>query len=458
MTDRPIVMIGIPTRGMHSYMFSQSLNGLIMPTNFSMHIRYVPFMEVGRARNILVAAAQEANAKYLMFIDEDVIAEGGALKRLVYWLDTHPEWSCVAGIYPTKTIPPEPLIFTEWNDGPYYGWTQGDMVRVKCVGNGYTLFRVADFDRLPPEMAMPYEDRNPWTGLPMTVRNFFNTGGTSAANFGGSSQVRWTEDMYFFRMAEQVGWQVWADTSIELLHYDSDKHEVFKVPVDSGVCTKPDPWNHTPLICNLGAGHNLSPFEVSVDLRDDPGLTHKCDVRKLPEAWANTFDIVHSEHVLEHFPFAQSETILAEWLRILKPHGLIQISVPDLQWAGQMLAEEGRLDTFLLGAIYGDQGHEFWNQEPYGGEDEKGNFLPWSYENNTHKAGFTPLYLRLMLERLGVRDIEFDRAWPEFRMWGWKDGKESLSGSESDDQGTAERDSGRQDAAPTGEPGDGGNE
>lgn len=452
--EKPVLMIGIPTRGMHSYLFSQSLNGMILPTNFGMQIRYVPNMEVGRARNILVGAAMEAGAKYLMFIDEDVIAQGGAMKRLVYWLDTHPEWSCVAGVYATKTVPPEPLLYKEWGDGPYYGWKVGDMVRVKCVGNGFTMFRMADFDRIPPDMALPYEDRNPWTGQPMLIRNFFNTGSTELVTPNGSSQKRWTEDMYFFQLAEQTGWQVWADTSIELLHYDSKEHVVYQLPIDNDTAVKPEPWTHEPLIANLGAGHNLSPFEVSVDLRDDPRLTYRCDVRKLPDNWSGLFDIVHSEHCLEHFPFAQSESILAEWLRILKPGGLLQLSLPDLQYAANLIAEEGRLDTYLLGLIYGDQGHPFWDQEPYGGEDENGNYLPASYENNSHKAGFTPLYLKLMLERLGVKDINIERNGIEFITRGIKNG-DTLPGNQSDDPQHELGDGGRQDNDAAGEPGNG---
>lgn len=45
----------------------------------------------------------------------------------------------------------------------------------------------------------------------------------------------------------------------------------------------------------------------------------------------NAFDGIFTEHVLEHFYIDDAHKLLQECLRILKPNGILRISVPDLQ-------------------------------------------------------------------------------------------------------------------------------
>lgn len=410
---RPLLMIGVPTNGENSIYFSQSVMGMVYPTNFSMKFIYIPFLEVGRARNILVQMARDMGAKFLLFIDEDVIAEANCTRRLVNHLLVHEDWSCAAGVYATKTHPPEPLLYTEWGQGPAYGWKRGEMVQAKCVGNGYTMMRVADYDLIGEDLAPYYEDRNPFTGQPIVVQNFYKTKTEGLRVDGEATQIWWTEDMYFFHLAEQAGWKIFADTSLDLKHYDKTQRLVFDVPVRDGIATKADPWNITPLICNLGAGLDCNPTEVNVDLRDDPRV-FKCDVRQLPANWSDLFDHVKSHHVLEHFSHTQTEATLDEWIRIVKPGGTLELWLPDLQYAAELM-RNGALDTNLLGLIYGDQGHEYWEQPPYGGE-VNGKFREWSYENNHHRAGFTLPYMSARLEARGLEVVDAQRDGIQFKI------------------------------------------
>lgn len=418
---KPLVMIGVPTNGEHSFFFSQSVQGMVFPTNFSMQITYVPFMEVGRARNILVQYARDRGAKFLLFWDEDVIADANGLRRLIYHMLNHDDWSVCGGVYASKTVPPEPLLYNEWAMGSFYGWKKGEMVHTRCIGNGFTLFRVADFDRIGQDVAPYYEDRNPFDGSIIIVQNFFNSGDGSQLAPGSVNKTMWTEDMYFFQMAEAAGMQVWADTSIALHHYNKVDRNFYDVPIDGNMAIKPDAWNHSPLVCNLGGVGEYSPYEVSVDLRDDPFVTYRCDIRNLPDDWTDKFDLVKSHHTLEHFPFKDTEKVFGEWVRIVKPGGKMSLILPDLTYAARLIAHDEALDTYLLGNIFGDQGHEYWGQEPYG-EVRDGKYLPWSFENNCHKAGFTPRFTQLLFEKYGLVDIKIERHDHQFLIEGTKQG------------------------------------
>jgi predicted SAM-dependent methyltransferase len=54
-------------------------------------------------------------------------------------------------------------------------------------------------------------------------------------------------------------------------------------------------------------------------------------LKPLPFA-ENTFDVVYSSHVHEHFPYRTGEAILTECFRVLKPGAPVRIVVPRLEF------------------------------------------------------------------------------------------------------------------------------
>lgn len=83
---------------------------------------------------------------------------------------------------------------------------------------------------------------------------------------------------------------------------------------------------------HLGCGDVIlpAPFE-NMDIRKYPGVQHQGEVYPLTKFSDGTFDMVYSSHVLEHFKRAETQDILNEWVRVLKPGGLLRISVPSLE-------------------------------------------------------------------------------------------------------------------------------
>lgn len=45
----------------------------------------------------------------------------------------------------------------------------------------------------------------------------------------------------------------------------------------------------------------------------------------------NHFEVIHCEHMLEHFPYEVSIHVLRECLRTLQPGGVLRVAVPDVQ-------------------------------------------------------------------------------------------------------------------------------
>lgn len=65
------------------------------------------------------------------------------------------------------------------------------------------------------------------------------------------------------------------------------------------------------------------------------------DMTKLPLPYANdSVDIILMEHGLEHFTVAQAIAILDEFMRILKPGGMLRICCPVLERLNRAAARD----------------------------------------------------------------------------------------------------------------------
>jgi hypothetical protein len=106
---------------------------------------------IATARNNCAIAAKERDCKYLVFIDDDVLIPDSAMKLMLYQMEQNDDWDAITGVYCTKTIPPEPLIFggkPEDVSGPYWDWKMGETFPVWGAGLGCCVIRVSAFDKI----------------------------------------------------------------------------------------------------------------------------------------------------------------------------------------------------------------------------------------------------------------------------------------------------------------------
>lgn len=112
---------------------------------------------------------------------------------------------------------------------------------------------------------------------------------------------------------------------------------------------------------HLGCGTRYIPGFVHVDINAHPHVDHVADVRKLDFMASDTADMVYASHILEHFGRAECKDVLREWRRVLKPGGVLRISVPDFAACAALYYEEGLADGLsgLIGLIVGGQRDAF---------------------------------------------------------------------------------------------------
>lgn len=97
---------------------------------------------------------------------------------------------------------------------------------------------------------------------------------------------------------------------------------------------------------------------------------------------------LHARHFLEHLSPAEARKTLKEWMRIMAPDTVAEVTVPDLLYHARQLTMPGKSEflphetnfNHALSSIYGWQEH--------------GDFM-------SHKWGYTPQTLRELFRKAG---------------------------------------------------------
>jgi len=105
---------------------------------------------------------------------------------------------------------------------------------------------------------------------------------------------------------------------------------------------------------HIECGNNILPLPFeNLDARPLEGVDHVSEAFPLPFE-DNTFDLVYSSHVLEHFEKAKTQEVVNEWVRILKPGGILRLSVPSLENLIKIYQKSGDME-YIIGPLMGGQ-------------------------------------------------------------------------------------------------------
>ena len=113
------------------------------PMNTTMSRACVKGKPVDEARNELVSYARRIGARYIFFIDDDVLIPQNALIRLF-----HLKTGVATGVYYTKTQPSVPVILKKDRPAGFEDWKYGDVIEVDYAGAGCLLVDMNVFDAI----------------------------------------------------------------------------------------------------------------------------------------------------------------------------------------------------------------------------------------------------------------------------------------------------------------------
>ena len=91
--------------------------------------------------------------------------------------------------------------------------------------------------------------------------------------------------------------------------------------------------NNKTIKLHLGCGTNYIDGWINIDNNSDNNINKLDFLWDLKEPLPfddNSVDFIYNEHFLEHLTVEQGQTSLRDFLRILKPNGVMRIAMPDL--------------------------------------------------------------------------------------------------------------------------------
>src|SRR5260370_14657198 len=88
--------------------------------------------------------------------------------------------------------------------------------------------------------------------------------------------------------------------------------------------------------------------EIRLDVDPDVHPDIVCSMTDMSPVAANSVDAIWSSHNLEHLQRHEVPLALAEFIRVLKPHGLLLLTLPDLRQVAQFVAEDRLADQAYM--------------------------------------------------------------------------------------------------------------
>jgi len=185
---------------------------------------------VADARNIIATTAVEQEFEWLFFHDHDVILPQGVL----IWLNElmiKRDIPVISGIYFTKSVPSEPLIYREKGGAYFDKWKFGDRVWAGFVHMGCTLIHVSLLKAM-------YDESPEYVLAGRKVRKIFETpakvwydpSSDAFHALSGTEDIHWCDKVVVNRIFEKAGWPQYqamrypflVDTNIYCKHISFD--------------------------------------------------------------------------------------------------------------------------------------------------------------------------------------------------------------------------------------------
>lgn len=139
------IMIGTPTTGLMRAEWMSARFSQVLPTNWS-HGDIWQFMsgrmpieyQIADAENLIAKLVVEQGFEWLFFIEHDNILPPNTFRKINEYM-MEKKWPIIAGLYFTKSVPPEPMIYRDFGTGYFDKWKFGDKVQCNGLPFGCTL-------------------------------------------------------------------------------------------------------------------------------------------------------------------------------------------------------------------------------------------------------------------------------------------------------------------------------
>ena len=232
---RKRLMISVPLTGLIRAEWALAKYGQSIPCNWS-QVETISWLDmfspmgylVADARNLSVKQFMDGGFEWLFFIDHDVILPANTYSKWNEYMikGDVPIWG---GLYFTKSVPSEPLVYRELGTSYFTNWKLGDKVWISGMGLGCTMIHRSMLELI-------YKDSEEYKIGDTKLRRVFET---PSDTYFDAEKNAWitvggTEDLTFYAKLhdegyyKKAGWNKFqekkypllCDTSIFCRHID----------------------------------------------------------------------------------------------------------------------------------------------------------------------------------------------------------------------------------------------
>lgn len=160
-----------------------------------------------------------------------------------------------------------------------------------------------------------------------------------------------------------------------------------------------------PRQLEIGPGKTRLPGFETLDVVPGRQVDHVADARRLPFPPA-TFDLVYASHVIEHVPWYETDDLVREWARVLKPGGALEVWTVNALFVAEALVHFEKTGAWTGPHLGPGSWKDAWIQ----GDPVKwcnGRLFCYAKSGKAadpfwHHALFTPRSLRAAFVRAGL--------------------------------------------------------
>jgi hypothetical protein len=231
------IMIGTPMTGLLRAEWVLARFGQVIPTNWSSSDFYPPVNTyaplrylVADAQNLIVKALLDKGVEWLMMVEHDNVIPPDCFIRINEYMRDK-KIPVVSGLYFTKSVPPEPMIYRGSGNSFYTNWHLGDKVWCSGVPMGCTLIHATILKKMweeSPEYKIGNDIVRRVFDAPAKVWYDPQKGGFMTAM--GTSDLNWCHRVMTEGFFEKAGWGKYqkmdypfmVDTNIFVRHIDEN--------------------------------------------------------------------------------------------------------------------------------------------------------------------------------------------------------------------------------------------
>jgi len=105
---------------------------------------------------------------------------------------------------------------------------------------------------------------------------------------------------------------------------------------------------------HLGCGKRILPGYIHIDIDNLPHIDYCTQIHKLEMFEDNTVDEIYNCGVFGYYDTEETKAVLKEWHRVLKPGGVLRISIVDFEKQVHLYLKNKEIKSLgILGPIFG---------------------------------------------------------------------------------------------------------